>query len=128
MGRFVEVKTAELAGQALDWAVAEAEGVEYIKGYIVTTERNLIGELISSSSVSNYRPSTDWASGGPLRDKYSVSIEHGGDGEQVYAYVHGRYLDGVFAETALIALCRVIATAKLGNVAQVPFELVEGSK
>ena len=139
MAQFVEVKTVELTGQALDWAVSRVEGVEYIKDYIVTTERNIIGEILSSSSTSNYRPSTDWAQGGLLLDKHkpwvSPPVEdpdpcqpfgwdaeiYDEDGREVIGHAIG-------GKTALIAICRAIVLSKLGDLVQVPAELVGASK
>lgn len=118
----VEVKTAELVGQALDWAVGQTEefkvGIAKLSGslWVRIEEQPRYGH--------HYKPSTDWAQGGPLRDKYDVGIEPGVADGLCYAYVPGRELDGSFGETALIALCRAIVAAKLGDVVQVPAELV----
>lgn len=135
MSQFIEVKTAELTAQALDWAVSLVEGVEYIKDYIVTTERNLIGDLLSSSSTSNYRPSTNWAQGGPLVDKYHVDFSTQGVDEDASQSIEATVQDFESMEcwttegdTRLQAMCRAIVVAKLGDVVQVPAELVETSK
>ncbi|WP_053225270.1 phage protein NinX family protein [Pseudomonas helleri] len=71
MTEFVEVKTQDLSGAALDWAVAMAEG------YRVDPEgdgRSVISPKGVFTSVSvrgaaegfGYRPSSDWNQGGPL--------------------------------------------------------------
>lgn len=140
MSQFVEVKTAELVGPALDWAVANAtEAWEFAHEWFptMTLDPRFIG--IRNVAVDGcvwleprnplrqdpqpFRPSTDWAQGGPLRDKYRVGIEP--SGKQVYAWTPDRDLDGCFSETALISICRAIVAAKLGGVVQVPAELVE---
>ncbi|SIR65520.1 Protein of unknown function [Aeromonas sp. RU39B] len=111
MSDFVEVKTADLTGPALDWAVAQVEGVACTPHTIKRF----------------YRPSTDWSQGGPLRDKYDVGIEPSVPDGRPYAYVPGRDLDGSRGETALIAICRAIVAAKLGDVVQVPTALIGGA-
>lgn len=111
MSAFAEMKTASLTGPALDWTVAQVEGVSCTPHTIKRF----------------YRPSTDWSQGGPLRDKYDVGIEPGVPDGLPYAYVPGRDLHGSRGETALIALCRAIVTAKLGDVVQVPEELMGGA-
>ncbi|MGY3911040.1 phage protein NinX family protein [Aeromonas piscicola] len=135
MSNMVEVKTAELVGPALDWAVANVEAmpVKHDPMGFGRTENGgfwVWGDSISgpmlkigSASKLGYSPSTNWELGGPLRDKYDVGIEPGVPDGLPYAYVPGREIDGSRGETALIALCRAIVAAKLGDVVQVPAEL-----
>lgn len=126
MSEFVEAKTAELTGAALDWAVAKVCGVRYINSYIVTTERNAIGEIISSSAISNYRPSTDWAHGGTLLDRYDIALNGGVAGGERVIYATLRAVDDnepfatATGSTRLIATCRAVVSAKLGDVVRVP--------
>ena len=77
MSKFIEVKTAELSGKALDWAVAKSAGFEPI------TDRpacKLVGFYLDNppdtTSVSGFpfSPSNNWAQGGPLIDKYKVML------------------------------------------------------
>lgn len=141
MSKFVEVKTSELVGQALDWAVGKCSGMplftmgdDWPGNYSVTVMAGeqpvLILDLTKRMWLEHqgvtvpWLPSTIWAQGGPLRDKYDVGIEPGVPDGLPYAYVPGRDLDGSRGETALIALCRAIVAAKLGEVVQVPVELV----
>lgn len=120
MSQFVEVKTAELVGYALDWAVGKVCAKDDPRLYQEPkSSRWLFGPF-----GKNWNPSADWEQGGPLQDKYDVGIEPGVPDGLRYAYVPGRDLDGAFGETALIALCRAIVSAKLGDVVQVPAELM----
>lgn len=145
MNGFVELKVSELEGAALDWAVGEvlvasgemtrdpmAIGLPYLSGRFVFgagKETHLTlkdgSKHIEHGCGSPWDPSSDWGQGGTLRDKYDVGIEHGVPDGIPYAYFPGRYLDGSRGETALIALCRAIVSAKLGDVVQVPTELAE---
>ncbi len=127
----VEVKTAELVGPALDWCVCMvATGAQYHDDYgratlVIPGAAAMMDGLKRpryAAAVPDY--SSDWALGGPLRDKYDVGIEPGVPDGLRYAYVPGRDLDGSFGETALIALCRAIVASEMGDVVQVPAELV----
>lgn len=133
MSELVEVKTAELEGPALDWCVCMvATGAQYHNDYgratlVIPGAAAMMDGLKRpgyAASVPDY--SSDWALGGPLRDEYDVGIEPGVADGLRYAYVPGRELDGSFGETALIALCRDIVATKLGELVQVPVELVRG--
>lgn len=140
MSEIIEVKTSELTGYALDWAVAKAIGYECgrLQGRNGTFGCNahrgvqyVIGILRGSSLVEElnarfWRPTTDWAQGGPLLDKYNVSIEHieCRDGE---IWIGGMAtFDGTAkaADAPLVAICRTIVAGKLGDVVRVPAELV----
>lgn len=109
--KFVEVKTSELVGPALDWAVAEADGLRpypHKGGFWV---------LDGKANAPLPKFSTNWAQGGPLWDERATSMEYY-DGWLV-AVVGG----DARGPTKLIALCRAIVAAKLGDVVPVPVEL-----
>ena len=122
----VEVKTAELVGSALDWAVATALGAHAAANGSSEIWGNKIWCVPGFENMrwDDWTPTRDWAQGGTLRDKYDAGIEPDVPDGLRYAYVPGRDLDGSFGETALIALCRVIVATELGDVVQVPAELV----
>ena len=132
----IEVKTAELIGPALDWAVAMAEGAK--------PERPQDGQ-VSFGGVHmlcgvrkhrlrgeyDYSPSTDWSQGGELIEKYAVKIEHF-PSETIASKANARiamrssgYLQAQSGPTPLVALCRAIVAAKLGDAVSVPEELVQ---
>ena len=71
----VEVKTTELIGPALDWAVAKADGHEPI----VTPFKNSIGNALYLAEWAQregirWQPSTDWSQGGPLIEKHGIEV------------------------------------------------------
>lgn len=116
----VEVKTAELIGPALDWAVAQIEG---------ETEHVQFSALPSSRHY--YAPSRKWAQGGPLIEKHRISVmenlpamadsiwEARGSIGAIGAgwrFTHG--------PTPLIAAMRCLVASKLGDTVQVPEELL----
>lgn len=135
MTDLIEVKTADLVGHALDWAVAQAEGLEV---FLVGPQYNVPwrvfwkkrGQALEWDVL--YNPHEDWALGGPLIDKHRGSVT-------CSAYLAGSefgYNAGPGGETpavsymwctgptALVAFCRSLVNAKLGNIVQVPKELL----
>lgn len=133
-----EVKVCELQGAALDWAVAQAVGVEVmIEGGIPV----LTQEIMDSMGIlyrDDWAPSESWSQGGPLIEKFGIKLERMRNGRSWFAgwdyasegwnvsyeMFDGEQLDG--PSLPLIAACRAIVAAKLGDVVSIPDELVEG--
>lgn len=127
MSQMKTVRTAELIGAALDWAVAKACNA------FVALE--LGGRLMDMSDISQfgarptYSPSTDWSQGGPLIEKFKITVGSDWDGERlvsVWAYC-GPAFEGwpvVTAQEYLVAACRAIVAANLGDEVQIPAELL----
>jgi len=109
------MRTSELSGIALDWAVAKCEGVNY-------------------HGPAWTKFSTDWAQGGPIIEREGITvsrtdqkldkgqmpwvaylIEHLFEDEYEHEYQHG--------PTPLIAAMRCYVASKLGNEIQIPEEL-----
>ncbi|WP_315809410.1 phage protein NinX family protein [Pseudomonas sp. C9-3] len=138
----VEMKAADLIGPALDWAVfcAVYRGMEPTIHVIeaTTLERHPFIKPITfpravSLSYSGaygvelyWHPSTDWECGGPLFDRYLLdfTVEHPKTIGSALCDENGMYISAMmFAETHLIAACRAIVRAKLGETVQIPAEL-----
>lgn len=138
----IEVKTAELSGSALDWATfcAVFSGMQPTIHKIesVTIERKpFIKPLTFPSAVyltysgaygaeCNWHPSSAWEDGGPLIERYKLDIsapQESKDGPWVANTEWGHPM-GSKGETPLIAACRAICAAKLGDTVQVPAELL----
>lgn len=115
----IEVKTSELEGAALDWAVAQAIGMELL----------LCGDhphaVIDGQIAGRYQPSTDWSQGGPLIEKYRVSVIYSDEECDPCAWTDDTAVWP--GPTPLIAACRAIVAAKLGAVVQVPADLIGGA-
>ena len=134
----IEVKTAELIGPALDWAVAVALGWQ-MRRVPKDIDGNHGGEVLAPQDLSTdfqYPPrgaipvgyflrrwSTDWSQGGPLIDKHNVEILRAGD--CVMAKLYGLTNAAGDGKTPLVAACRAIVAAKLGDAVSVPEELVQ---
>lgn len=128
MSQFIEVKTAELIGPALDWAMAVADDEEHPQVYNGVV---YVNGPKKNALAMEYCPSTNWAQCGPILDNYDIALNGGVvDGEQVVIYATLRAVsdDSPFATatglTRLIASCRAVVCYKLGDVVKVPIELV----
>jgi hypothetical protein len=112
------IKTAELTGAALDWAVSKCEGVDVTHLYAWDYSRN--------------KYSTDWSQGGPIIERLGFSrivtnISEGytvskklvtlTDDDEFICWVHG------VGPTILIAAMRCYVASKLGDTVEVPKEL-----
>jgi hypothetical protein len=130
----VEVNCSDLVGPALDWSVAQVENV-----FVHIGDPELGDELRvffvrggCITTVVRYSPSTDWKIGGPLIDHYGLDLlapEKGISNSHwsvVKKWCHGD-VESTYPDspTALIAVCRAIVAAHLGEVVSVPAELVE---
>lgn len=124
----IEVKTAELSGSALDWAVAKAVPQKHWPVI-------LGGKVYLDTDYDHipYSPSTDWSQGGPLIQKHGCDLNCIAPANCWEANcwddlvpTPGLHLQE--AETPLIAACRAIVAAKLGDVVQVPAELIGEQK
>lgn len=144
MSKFVEVKTAELAGPALDWAVATAEGRDDIKiskmlqmfGGEYYIELNSRWDVISPGSAI-YKPRERWSQGGPLIEREKIiiippvswCIERGETDwearvDPYFESMHSKPEHSCLGDTPLIAAMRCFVSSKMGDVVQVPAELV----
>ena len=121
----VEMKTADLIGSALDWAVSEAEDepVHFAGG-----ELRFIPAQFSDESL--YAPSTDWNQGGPLIEKHGIEVFCNVSAEQAARFKdahpdwracmnRGRSVH-FYGQTPLIAAMRCMVASKLGETVQVP--------
>lgn len=114
------MKTNELVGAALDWAVAEASGVPIYRSGKTLSRMDMDGGVY-------WQPSTDWWQGGPIieRERISISPRDG--------YWEALYHDNLFQEdgsdyfqmgaTPLVAAMRCYVASKLGDEVQLPEEL-----
>jgi len=107
----MKIKTSELIGPALDWAVAKCEGVLFPR------------------SIPKY--TTDWSQGGPIIGKEGITIrtnacasghwaafiDFGGSNTNIKARQSG--------PTPLIAAMRCYVASKLGDEVEVPNELIK---
>jgi len=117
------MKTSELQGAALDWAVAKCEGHETLM---------CRGKLETLFTENGWTPSTDWAQGGPIveRERIAIWFEKYDDIDSalpMWAAVRFNGQD-YYGSTPLIAAMRCYVASKLGDEIDVPDELLEGEQ
>jgi hypothetical protein len=112
------MKTSELTGAALDWAVAKCEGIGLgPRGSVV---------YYHEGEPAMWQPSTDWAQGGAIIERENIKLTprkpFHDDWEAEYRYSQGGGLNA-FGPTPLIAAMRCYVASKLGDEVDVPEEL-----
>lgn len=129
------MKTNQLTGHALDWAVAKCEGAtEEWRNGAPFLWGGVACIRIDGHDV-NYRPSTDWAQGGAIIDREDIALSPMPDGLcRAYAADGTRWApngDEVFnwkhkqqGYHPLIAAMRCYVASKLGDEVEIPTELI----
>jgi|688.fasta_scaffold980251_3 hypothetical protein len=98
------MKTSELTGATLDWAVAKCEGYRL----------DLVPE-------GEYTPSTNWAQGGLIIELMGMNIiRTNKTDKEPWAACLTHYIDGA---TPLIAAMRCYVAYRMGDEVDVPEEL-----
>lgn len=129
----MKLKTKDLTGAALDWAVAKCEG-----RHIADIEITQV--FLTQKSKGGYNYSTDWAQGGPIIERELITLD-------VATTDYNRVKDKVVqlprpvwyavmeaggddddeivmrGKTPLIAAMRCYVVSKLGDEVDVPEEL-----
>lgn len=139
------MKTTELIGPALDWAVAKAAG--RMGQWIRDEARPLTGivdiDFDESGRLAVYvpgrqrvpyapwSPSTDWAQGGPIIERECLALECIGHCWEAYTMIEVADEDFLVPQsvsqtgpTPLIAAMRCYVASKLGDEVEVPEELL----
>ena len=121
----MNVKTSDLIGFALDWAVALCEGKDYLY------KDKFAGKLLP------YRReySTDWAQGGPIIEREGIELlcnltaaeaskfkNAHADWQAFYRQRRATH-ERSFGTTPLVAAMRCYVESKFGNEVDVPDEL-----
>lgn len=119
------MKTRELVGPALDWAVANSRGLEVhsASGLYIYTHRDEDGGQYS------YEPSRRWEQGGPIieQEKISITINDSGVWIASMDYNYSDYpLYMQAGKTALIAAMRSYVASKLGEEVEIPEAVAKG--
>jgi hypothetical protein len=98
------MKTSELTGAALDWAVTKCEGFDH---------------EVTSSEWGMWGWATDWAQGGPIIEREGIDLSRAGSGWW------GLIAPSIIRSgpTPLIAAMRCYVASKLGDTVDVPEEL-----
>lgn len=106
----MKIKTSELSGAALDWAVTRANY-----------------EINFSAVWQNFRHechySTSWQDAGPIIEREGVLFTRTNDGEMYHAWIV-RLNASATGPTHLTAAMRCFVASRLGDEVDVPEELI----
>lgn len=111
----MKIKTSELTGLALDWAVAKCEG-----------EVKVFAKGRAASMC--WSPSTNWSQGGPIIDREKIDLKYLGYDSPPYwgalKFSPSKYeRRAAIGPTPLIAAMRCFVAYRLGDEVDVPEEL-----
>jgi hypothetical protein len=135
------MKTSELTGHALNWAVAMAEGDKVYRprlgrpsdwnkeAYLADGSDDRWVVRVENSRVAHfvdwtYNPSRDWMQGGPIIERERINLWN--EGHDWEASLYGEHI--VWGETPLVAAMRCYVASKLGDEVEIPAELLTKEK
>jgi len=117
------MKTSELTGAALNWAVAKCEGATDFESDGITLGFKLDGILkvlaTGWAPSMSYHPSTNWSQGGPIIEREVIELDH--DGFEWWARIKAD--EDFNGPTPLIAAMRCYVASKLGDEFEIPKEM-----
>lgn len=143
----MKIKTSELTGAALDWAVAKAEGdrvfrprlgrpddwdkAAYLEDgaddrWVVRVQNPTVARFVDWT----YSPSTNWSQGGPIIEREEIELglsspDVGGWFSCMNNDIHSpEMLYYAAGPTPLIAAMRCYVASKLGDEVDVPEKLI----
>ena len=141
----MQIKTSELTGHALNWAVGVAQGVQWESDdpdvglyhrrangsrYVVVP---LDYATMEDWSLELYAPSAHWSQGGPIIEREGISLTSYlaeedpywiGSVECQYKNFNATAYYEEYGPTPLIAAMRCYVASKLGDTVDVPDELL----
>jgi len=125
----MQVKTSELKDKALDCAVALSLGGTNLRYDTVDTWWVTIDgkdRALSKSWAQSFYPSTNWSHGGPIIEGNNLSLKSYYDDESDSKWAcltdGGHFIH--FGSTPLIAAMRCFVAYKLGEIVDIPDELL----
>ena len=123
----MKVKTAELTGISLDYAVALASGATAFQSDDIRWFFNMHGDtyvLSSGWGSMSYHPSTNWAQGGPIIEREGINVYQMQDGTWQANLDYGMTDEAIcHGPTLLIAAMRCVVSSVLGDEIEIPEEL-----
>lgn len=101
----MKIKTSELIGAALDWAVAKCEGLK--------------GVVADGPVMREYHPSTNWGQGGPIIEQWAIDLLYRDSVWRALRHVGDCPTMGS-GPTPLVAAMRCYVSSRLGDEVEIP--------
>ena len=115
----MKIKTKDLTGAALDWAVAKCENSDTSIEHFIAMHSHY------AYDHGTFDYSTNWAQGGPIIERERISIRQWTNVPLVHAYMPQDNAPWLSDGTSpLIAAMRCYCSFKLGDEVDVPEELM----
>lgn len=124
----MKVKTSELVGLSLNWAVAKSEDYDDQLRVFFEELRDYGRTQVHDDEWVYYAPSTDWAQGGRILEMANISLAAKDPMHDYWAAMtqYGGYQQN--GPTPLIAICRCFVVSKLGNEVDIPDDFLRRQK
>ena len=106
------MKTSELIGPALDWAVAKCEIGDPVGSFL--------DGVVPHPNYADFHPSTDWSQGGPIIERERIDIRFDRTGRSTYPWVASNLERMLGGPTPLLAAMRCYVASKLGDEVEIP--------
>lgn len=125
------MKTTNLTGKALDYAVAKAQGFdvykdEMLNGHTMSgfwVSGYYPGDLNSWVQLEHFTPSTSWMKGGPIIEREKIATKFWVSEDSWEALIKGGFFAS-WGPTPLIAAMRCLTASRLGDDVEIPKELL----
>jgi hypothetical protein len=111
----MKIKTHELTGRQLDYAVAVVEGI--------AVTRNFPGYAYIPPGKRTYykwTPTTNWKQGGPIIEREGIALVRASGGPWQATKIIGAKAAWAYGMTALEAAARCVVAFKLGDEVEIP--------
>jgi len=109
------MKTSELIGPALDWAVAKCRVTNPIAEFDYFFIKN------HENGHGHY--STDWSQGGPIIEREKIKVDPRKGNWEATIWNEPQIRNPSYGPTPLIAAMRCFVASKLGDEVEIPEEL-----
>lgn len=120
----MKIKTSELTGTALDWAVAKCEGKNGVLHDDGIT-RCIVIAAASGVYKGTWKPSFNWSQGGPIIEREGIAVRRSHNMEYgSWQAIRDGFRNNHNGPTPLIAAMRCYVAFKLGDELEIPNELI----
>lgn len=126
----MKIKTSELTGEALDWAVLSLDcklPADFASIPVIVNGKTQIFRRDTQQYSGVVSPTTDWRYGGPIVERERITLRVDTRGGRWVAFLDGDHVTArMTGATPLIAAMRCYVASKLGTEVEIPSKLTQG--